>query len=132
MTSQQEHEAWDVLLACQGQLRLAPSGQVIGIDMEPSQVEAARLWAGERGVQNVRFETGNIFALPFPDASFDAVFSFTVLEHVKDPLRAMRVMRCVLKPGGVAGICEPEYGALLLEPDAFSALMQCSAVAFVD
>ena len=34
MISHQEHEAWDVLLACQGQLRLAPSGQVIGIDMD--------------------------------------------------------------------------------------------------
>ena len=33
MISQQEHEAWDVLLACQGQLRLAPSGHVIGIEM---------------------------------------------------------------------------------------------------
>jgi hypothetical protein len=28
----QEHEAWEVLLACEGQLRLAPSGHVIGID----------------------------------------------------------------------------------------------------
>ena len=34
MISRQEHEAWDVLLACQGQLRLAPSGHVIGIDMD--------------------------------------------------------------------------------------------------
>ena len=34
LISLQEHEAWDVLLACQGQLRLAPSGRVIGIDME--------------------------------------------------------------------------------------------------
>jgi hypothetical protein len=33
LTSHHEHEAWDVLVACQGQLRLAPSGQVIGIDM---------------------------------------------------------------------------------------------------
>ena len=33
LIGQQEHEAWDVLLACQGQLRLAPSGHVIGIDM---------------------------------------------------------------------------------------------------
>ena len=33
MISRQEHEAWDVLLACQGQLRLAPSGQMSGIDM---------------------------------------------------------------------------------------------------
>jgi hypothetical protein len=33
LISRQEHEAWDVLLSCQSQLRLAPSGQVIGIDM---------------------------------------------------------------------------------------------------
>jgi hypothetical protein len=34
LITRQEHEAWDVLLACQGQLRLAPSGHVIGIDMD--------------------------------------------------------------------------------------------------
>jgi hypothetical protein len=34
LISHEEHEAWDVLLACQGQLRLAPSGHVIGIDMD--------------------------------------------------------------------------------------------------
>jgi hypothetical protein len=34
LISAQEHQAWDVLLACQGQLRLAPSGHVIGIDMK--------------------------------------------------------------------------------------------------
>ena len=34
LISQQEHEAWNVLLACQGQLRLAPSGHVVGIDMD--------------------------------------------------------------------------------------------------
>ena len=45
MISQQEHEAWDVLLACQGQLRLAPSGHVIGIDMNAAlKIGAARGW----------------------------------------------------------------------------------------
>jgi hypothetical protein len=44
LISQQEHEAWEVLLACQGQLRLAPSGHVIGIDMD-----AALRLAGARG-----------------------------------------------------------------------------------
>jgi hypothetical protein len=34
LISREEHEVWDVLLACQGQLRLAPSGHVIGIDMD--------------------------------------------------------------------------------------------------
>jgi hypothetical protein len=33
LISRQEHEAWNVLLACQGQLRLAPSGHVVGIDI---------------------------------------------------------------------------------------------------
>jgi hypothetical protein len=41
--SPQEHEAWDVLLACQGQLRLAPSGRVIGIDIDAAlKIGAAR------------------------------------------------------------------------------------------
>jgi hypothetical protein len=44
LISQQEHEAWDVLLACQGQLRLAPSGHVIGIDMDAAlKIGAARV-----------------------------------------------------------------------------------------
>jgi hypothetical protein len=38
-----EHDAWEVLLACQGQLRLAPSGHVIGIDMDAAlKIGAAR------------------------------------------------------------------------------------------
>ena len=41
MISRQEHEAWDVLLACQGQLRLAPSGHVVGIDMNAALSLAA-------------------------------------------------------------------------------------------
>jgi hypothetical protein len=43
LISHHEHEAWDVLLACQGQLRLAPSGQMIGIDMNAAlKIGAAR------------------------------------------------------------------------------------------
>jgi hypothetical protein len=43
LISQQEHEAWDVLLACKGQLRVAPSGHVIGIDMDAAlRLAAAR------------------------------------------------------------------------------------------
>jgi hypothetical protein len=34
LISRQEHEAWGVLLACQGQLRLASSGHVVGIEMD--------------------------------------------------------------------------------------------------
>jgi hypothetical protein len=43
LISLQEHEAWEVVLACQGQTRLAPSGRVIGIDMSAAlKLGAAR------------------------------------------------------------------------------------------
>jgi hypothetical protein len=41
LITRQEHEAWDVLLACQGQLRLAPGGHLIGIDMSAALRTAA-------------------------------------------------------------------------------------------
>jgi hypothetical protein len=43
LISAQEHETWDVLLACQGQLRLAPSGHVVGVDISAAlKLGAAR------------------------------------------------------------------------------------------
>jgi hypothetical protein len=43
LISRQEHGTWDVLLACQGQLRFAPSGHVIRIDMHSAlEIAAAR------------------------------------------------------------------------------------------
>src|SRR5512146_972479 len=56
---------------------LAP-GEVIGIDREETQIQAARAWAAEKGVSNVRFEVGSIYEIPYPDATFDAAFAYTV------------------------------------------------------
>jgi hypothetical protein len=43
LISLQEHEAWEVLLACQGQIRRAPGGHLIGIDMDAAlKIGAAR------------------------------------------------------------------------------------------
>ncbi len=92
-------------------------GEVIGIDRESSQIEAACVWAAEKGIANVRFDLGNIFEIPFPDAAFEAVFAYTVLEHVRDPLAALCEMRRVLKPGGVIGICDPDYEGMLQVPE---------------
>ena len=60
-------------------------GEVVGVDHEPVQVEQARALAAERGVDGVRFETADLFALPFADGTFDAAFAHAVLMHVGDP-----------------------------------------------
>lgn len=86
------------------------SGRVIGIDREPHQLERASALAVARSVRNINFAAGNIYDLPFPDSTFDAVFAHHVLEHLRQPIRALREMRRVLKPGGVIGVRDPDFG----------------------
>lgn len=91
-------------------------GQVVGVDVAQRQLDYARALAAQRGVANVRFEPGDVYAIPFPDASFDAAFAHNLLQHLGDPLRALRETRRVLKPGGMVGIQDDDWGAYLWEP----------------
>jgi SAM-dependent methyltransferase len=72
--------------------------------------------ADELGVTNVRFEQGDVYALPFAAATFDAAFSRSVLEHLARPLEALREVRRVLKPGGVIGLTEGDFGGYVFAP----------------
>ncbi len=92
-------------------------GKVVGIDVQPSQVEQARALADQRSVTNVRFEVANVYDLPFPDGSFDAAFANSVLEHLREPVRALAELRRVLRPGGIAGIRDLDNGGFLIAPD---------------
>lgn len=91
-------------------------GEVVGVDIEPRQVEAARTLAAEQGVGNARFEVGSVYALPFSDGSFDAAFARSVLEHLADPVAALREVRRVLKPGGVIGVRDGDWGSRIIAP----------------
>lgn len=91
-------------------------GQVIGIDRDPGQLAAARALAQRQHVTNVDFEVGDVYDLGYPDASFDAVLAHTLLMHLSDPLKALRVMRRVLKPGGVIGVADDDYSTIVHSP----------------
>lgn len=59
-----------------------------------------------------KFVVASATAMPFPDNSFDAIWTVWVVEHIPEPERALREMRRVLKPGGklylhVAWNCPP-------------------------
>jgi len=92
-------------------------GKVVGIDIHPSQVEQARALAVQRGVTNVRFEASNVYELPFSDGSFDAAFANSVLEHLREPVRALAELRRVLRPGGIAGVRDTDLGGYLIAPE---------------
>lgn len=96
---------------------LAP-GVVVGVDRDASRVEVAERAASERRVANVRFQTADVQELPFADASFDAVFAHAVLQHVREPLRALAEMHRVLKPGGVVGLRDDDRSSVVVAPQA--------------
>jgi ubiquinone/menaquinone biosynthesis C-methylase UbiE len=95
--------------------RVAP-GPVVGVDIDAGQLAVARAEAERRGVRNVRFEVASIYDLPFPEASFDAVLAHTLLFHLREPLRALRVMRRMLKPGGVACVSDDDWSTRIVSP----------------
>jgi SAM-dependent methyltransferase len=69
------------------------------------------------GLTNVRLERADIRDLPLENESFDAVLVHAVLEHLEDPVAAMREVRRVLKVGGVVGVRSPDYGnGVVLHP----------------
>lgn len=94
---------------------IAPA-QAMGIDASAESIDAARALAAERAVTNIRFEIADVYALPFDEAMFDAAFCHFVLQHLADPLAALRELRRVMKPGGVIGLADADHDGIVLWP----------------
>src|SRR5680860_364431 len=95
--------------------RLMP-GQVSGIDASAEIIEHAAGLAFDEGVRNARFQVGDVYALDFPDDSFDIVHAHQVIQHVANPVAAMREIRRVLRPGGIFAARDVDYGGVMYYP----------------
>jgi 2-polyprenyl-3-methyl-5-hydroxy-6-metoxy-1,4-benzoquinol methylase len=82
--------------------------RVTGIDRGKKAVRAARRVAEQLGL-DAEYVLGDVRELPFRDESFDAVFSYSVLQHLaKDDVRTVVAeIRRVLRPGGIVWIEMP-------------------------
>ncbi len=78
--------------------------------------EAASGGAGEAGTLNVSFEIASAYELPFDDDSFDVVYAHQVMQHLADPVTALREARRVLRPGGLVALRDSDYDTMIHAP----------------
>lgn len=99
-----------------GLARAVAPGLVTGLDAAPDVLATAREHADETGLANLEFVGGDVYALSYPDDTFDVVYANQLLQHLSDPVAALREMRRVLRPGGLLAVRDADYATMQPHP----------------
>ncbi len=95
---------------------LVAPGHVVAIDRADDVLAEATAACERAGVDNVTVETGDVYALAYPDDSFDVVHAHQVLQHLSDPVGALAEMARVCRPGGLVAVRDADYAAMTWYP----------------
>ena len=101
--------------------RNSPGALITSIDISEDSVAAAKQRVMAAGLENVQFQQGDIFHLPFGADSFDHIFVCFVLEHLKEPRVALQKLKECLRPGGTITVIEGDHGSAYFYPDSNAA-----------
>ncbi len=96
----------------------SPKALITSIDVSEASIAEARRTVQAAGIGSVTLRQADIFHLPFPPASFDHVFLCFVLEHLAQPVEALRALKSVLRPGGTITVIEGDHGSTYFYPDS--------------
>src|SRR6195952_5776592 len=97
--------------------QLVDPGQTVGVDRAGQPLISAKAGAAEQGVGNVAFTVGDVYQLDFPADSFDVVHAHQLLQHLTDPVAALREMRRVCRPSGLVAARDADYAAMTWYPE---------------
>ncbi|GAB3237099.1 methyltransferase domain-containing protein [Glycomyces halotolerans] len=97
---------------------IVTEGRVTAVDRAAGILDQAAAVVAERGLTNVEFAVADVHDLRFADASFDVAHAHQVLQHVGDPVRALREMRRVTRPGGVVAVRDSDYAGFIWYPES--------------
>lgn len=95
--------------------RVAP-GSVVSVDNEPAPLAEAQAHAEAQNAENVALIVGDAYQLDYPDDTFDVVHAHQVLQHLTEPVTALREMRRVCRPDGVVAARDADYAAMTWYP----------------
>ncbi|WP_347351845.1 methyltransferase domain-containing protein [Intrasporangium sp.] len=92
-------------------------GTVTGIDAAEAPLIEARRAAARRGDARTTFEVADVLGLPWQTGVFDVVHAHQVLQHLSDPVAALREMARVARPGGIVAARDADYGSMVWYPE---------------
>ena len=99
----------------------SPGARFVSVDLSGDSVAQARARVEAAGVTNVELRQADLTQPPFGDAAFDHVFVCFVLEHLADPVAALRALQRVVKPGGTFTVIEGDHGSTFFHPESDAA-----------
>ena len=98
-----------------------PNCQFVSVDISVDSIISAKQAIELANIKNVQFKVSNIFDLPFEAESFDHIFVCFVLEHLGEPVKALKELKRVLKKGGTITVIEGDHGSTYFHPDSIEA-----------
>lgn len=106
--------------------------RVTATEVGADELSLSQATADERGVTNLEFRVADVHALDLPDHTFDVTHAHQVLQHVGDPVQALREMARVTVPGGIVAARDSDYAGMcwwprLPELDEWMRLYQAAA-----
>jgi SAM-dependent methyltransferase len=99
----------------------SPEARFVSVDISAESLEKAKKRLSEAGTANVTFRQADVYHLPFGAESFDHVFVCFLLEHLSDPVLALKQLRSVLCTGGTITVIEGDHGSTFFHPDSTDA-----------
>lgn len=90
--------------------------RVTALEVTEEALDLCRQTVADAGTTNVDFRTGDVHRLDLPDASFDVVHAHQVLQHLADPVGALREMLRVTRPGGIVAVRDSDYHGFVWYP----------------
>src|SRR5690606_5326047 len=91
-------------------------GRVTATEIGEAELALSQAEVAKHGLTNVDFSVEDVHALSFADDSFDIAHAHQVLQHVADPVQALREMRRVVRPGGVVAVRDADYAGFIWFP----------------
>jgi ubiquinone/menaquinone biosynthesis C-methylase UbiE len=99
-----------------------PDTHFVSIDISEHSITEANALVHVEKITNVTFLRSDIFNLPFEEEIFDHVFICFVLEHLQNPMEALKSLGNVLRKGGSITVIEGDHGSFYCYPETKEAM----------